>query len=118
MSFLVQDKSTITAYCTAVSLQVGLKDDDSVGELIINQLSIPWKNVFTPSKANFLNRIPKPTQIEIGKEFMPDTWADEAGTKKKGLIAEGLELAMAGKDDRLNEKQTAAALAWLPNGFI
>lgn len=114
----IQDKSAITAYCTAVSLQVGLKDDRSVGELIINQLSIPWEDAFTPTKANFLNRIPKPIQIEIGKEFMPDTWAEEAGTKKKSLIAEELELAMTGKDDRLNEKQVAAACAWLPNGFI
>lgn len=113
------DKFDLMAYCVASALKSSPLNGDgnTVAEIVIRGLDIPWHKEFQPDANNYFGRLSKDHLIEHGKMFLDDEWAAAAAKRSKKQLAEDLEAVFAGKDETMPADKRAAAMDWVPPGF-
>lgn len=115
----IAQKLDLMAYCVASALRANRLNGhvNTVAEIVIRGLDIPWHREFQPTVDNYFDRLSKKHLIEHGRMFLEEEWADRAAKRPKKEIAEDLEAVFAGKDMTMPTEARAAAMDWVPAGF-
>ncbi len=113
----MEDKQRLFAYCTALTMQGQLGDND-LHESIGRKLNIDTAAHWRPNAENFFKRVTKARALEIAEQVLGDQWAKNHRDDKKGVLAEALDANFNGnRTPGVTPEQSAVAAKWLPEGM-
>lgn len=112
-------KFDLMAYCVASALKTNPLNAqlNTVAEIVIRGLDIPWHSEFKPDATNYFGRLSKEHLIEHGKLFLDEDWPARAAKRSKKELANDLEAVFAGEDQTMPIAKRAAAIDWVPEAF-
>jgi ParB family chromosome partitioning protein len=112
-------KDKLVAFCTTLSLNIGVRGSSADQDLLIEQLAVDFAGYWRPTKENYFSRLNKGQLFgQFGQfgQFGPvfgREWLDWHSDAKKGAVVEGL-------DERFQQKpgdKDDPRVAWVPEQF-
>ncbi len=116
----MEQKLDILAYCTATTLQPQLGNEpdarDCAYEAALGLTGVDVAAYWRPTKDNFLSRINREQNLDIGKAVFGKPWEQSHRGSKKSTMVEALDKSFANPEN--HHEQIAATLkALLPAGM-
>lgn len=106
-------KDKLVAFCTAQSLNIGVRGSSADQDTLIEQLDVAFAGYWRPTKDNYFARLNKGQLFEQFGPVFGSEWSDWHSDAKKGAIVESL-------DERFREtpedKEDPRA-TWIPEQF-
>lgn len=106
-------KDKLVAFCTALSLNIGVRGSAADQDNLIEQLAVDFAGYWRPTKANYFARLNKAQLFEQFGPVFGSEWLDWHSDATKGAIVESLE-------ERFQQQPTGKGdprVTWVPAQF-
>jgi ParB family chromosome partitioning protein len=106
-------KDKLVAFCTALSLNIGVRGSAADQDTLIEQLDVDFAGYWRPTKSNYFARLNKGQLFaQFGPVFGPK-WLDWHSDATKGAIVERLEERF----QQTPESKDDPRVSWIPEQF-
>lgn len=106
-------KDKLVAFCTALSLNIGVRGSSADQDILIDQLGVDFAGYWRPNKTNYFARLNKGQLFEQFGPIFGSEWLDWHSDAKKGAIMESLEERFQQKPEDKDDPR----VTWIPEQF-
>jgi len=106
-------KDKLVAFCTALSLNIGVRGSATDQDTLIEQLDVDFAGYWRPTKSNYFSRLNKGQLFEQFGPIFGSEWLNWHSDAKKGAIVESLEERFCQKPEGKDDPR----VTWVPEQF-